>query len=230
MAIPHQLVHIGRKNTMARFLLSIHIMAGFTALASGLGAMALSKASKVHRPIGQIYFVSMLIIFCTAVPLSWVDQNWFLFTISFFSFYLALSGFRIARTKGNRTTPTDCLISVAMVGISSWMVGLSVHNLLIGKTATALVIGIFGLLSLLDSVRDLRYAWSVSTPSQHWVRMHLGRMGGSYIAAVTAFAVNVIDFWPPVYNWLGPTLIGTIALTFLSRYYQRKWNLQSKEN
>jgi len=212
---------------MDRILLIIHIIAGFTALLSGLGAMTLSKISKIHRPIGQIYFGSMLVIFCTAVPLSWVDQNWFLFTISFFSFYMALSGFRIARTKGRRTTNTDRLISIAMVGVSSWMVGLAIHNLLLGKTATAMVIGIFGILSLLDSARDLRYTWDLATPSQHWVRMHLSRMGGSYIAAVTAFAVNVIDFWPPIYNWLGPTVIGSVALTLLSRHYQRKWKLNS---
>ncbi len=214
---------------MDRILLIIHIMAGFTALASGLGAMTLSKVSKIHRPIGQVYFGSMLVIFCTAVPLSWTDQNWFLFTISFFSFYLALSGFRIARTKGNRITPTDRLISAVMVGISSWMVALGIHNFLIGKTATAMVIGIFGLLSLFDSIRDLRFAWAIATPSQHWVRMHLGRMGGSYIAAVTAFAVNVFDFWPPIYNWLGPLVIGSVTLSVLSRYYQRKWNLKPRK-
>lgn len=229
MAILRHPVHIGRKNTMDRMLLIIHILAGFTALASGLGTMTLSKASKIHRPIGQTYFGSMLIIFCTAVPLSWADQNWFLFTISFFSFYMALSGFRIARTKGNRVNRTDRLISVVMVGISSWMVGLSMYYLLSGQTGTAIVIGIFGLLSLLDSIRDIRYSWAIAEPSRHWIRMHLSRMGGSYIAAVTAFAVNVIDFWPPIYSWLGPTVIGAIALSFLSRHYQRKWNLKPRK-
>ena len=56
-----------------------------------------------------------------------------------------------------------------------------------------------------------------------WVAEHVTRMGAGYIATVTAFAT--VNFWflPSVVQWLGPTVLGTPVLIYLSGAYEEKF-------
>ena len=57
------------------------------------------KGKKVHIIAGRTYFWGMTIIFLTAIPMSIVSGNVFLFLIAIFSFYLAYAGMRFARNR-----------------------------------------------------------------------------------------------------------------------------------
>ena len=67
-------------------LLSIHILAGSVALVSAASALLTEKGKKFHVLIGKAYFWSMVIIFLTAIPMSIITGNVFLFLIAIFSF------------------------------------------------------------------------------------------------------------------------------------------------
>ena len=57
------------------------------------------KGKKLHILSGRTYFWGMAIIFLTAIPMSIISANIFLFLVAIFSFYLAYAGMRFARNR-----------------------------------------------------------------------------------------------------------------------------------
>lgn len=80
------------------FLLSIHVTCGFTSLFSAFGAILSSKGQSKHRFFGKFFFYGMTGIFITAIPIALIKNNLFLFLIAVFSYYLAFTGWRYAKT------------------------------------------------------------------------------------------------------------------------------------
>ena len=74
---------------MMQILLTIHILAGTIALLCAALAVTSEKGKKLHVLSGRTYFWGMATIFLTAIPMSIITSNIFLFLIAIFSFYLA---------------------------------------------------------------------------------------------------------------------------------------------
>ena len=75
----------------SKILLIVHIFAGFTALTAATVATltkTLNVAHRWHVYSGTVFFCSMVVIFFTAIPLSLIRPNTFLFLIAILSFYL----------------------------------------------------------------------------------------------------------------------------------------------
>ena len=70
-------------------LLPLHILAGITSLLCAALAVSCEKGKKLHVLSGRTYFWGMVTIFLTAIPMSIISNNIFLFLIAVFSFYLA---------------------------------------------------------------------------------------------------------------------------------------------
>ena len=80
-------------------LLSIHVLAGTIALLCAALAVSSEKGKKFHVLSGRTYFWCMVGIFLTAIPMSIINSNTFLFLIAIFSFYLAFAGMRFAKNR-----------------------------------------------------------------------------------------------------------------------------------
>ena len=50
-----------------QLLIIVHVAAGIFSLISGLIAVIAKKGGKLHRKVGLLYFLSMIIIFITAL-------------------------------------------------------------------------------------------------------------------------------------------------------------------
>ena len=77
---------------MIQILLPIHILAGIIALTTAALAVSSKKGKRLHVLSGRIYFWGIATIFLTAIPMSIISSNIFLFLIAIFSFYLAFAG------------------------------------------------------------------------------------------------------------------------------------------
>src|SRR5207302_962779 len=88
-----------------RVLLSIHIAAGFTTLATALVAAVTRKGERAHVYAGRVFVLGMGIVFLTALPMTLIKPNLFLFLTAVFSFYLALTGWLRARNRADRGAP-----------------------------------------------------------------------------------------------------------------------------
>ena len=111
----------------------------------------------------------------------------------------------------------DRVISVAMLACGIGMVLLP----LLFKGQTDVVLAVFGAIGLAFAVRDLRLYRNLKKLRSARLRLHIGKMTGAYIASVTAFLV-VNELLPYYLNWLLPTILGSIYISYWTRKMKPK--------
>ena len=206
-----------------------HIALGGVILVTGLLQMALPKFGKRHRIIGQVYFWSMIFSFLTSFPISIAKENYFLTMVGLFSLYLSFTGGRFAMVKSAQKLPLIDKISILFFALSSLlMVLFGLFMLNAGYIAGGIIILIFSAIFLSGTIRDVYYVFIKNNHlamygGMNWMFTHIGRMIGSYIAAVTAFLVNVQPFGSSLINWLFPTLIGSFVIARFLKHYKTKY-------
>ena len=189
-------------------LLSIHILAGSVALLSAASALSTEKGKKFHVLIGKAYFWSMVIIFLTAIPMSIITSNVFLFLIAIFSFYLAFSGMRFAKNRTGVPTRID-LIAVNFMflsGVGMWILAIIFF---IDNDSQFITLTIFGFLALFLGYGDFQTFKDQTAIGKERIAKHLTNMMGATIAVVTAVLVVNPPTNPEWVWWILPTVLIT---------------------
>lgn len=209
---------------LIKVLLFVHVFAGILSLLTGLMEFILQKGTVFHKRIGKVYYLAMFIVFLTSVYVSLTKGNWFLLLIGVFSFYMVQSGvrFNTFRIKNNlKWTDQFRVIFYGLSFITMVLLGLlSIKS----NLALAIILLVFGGIGMSLIVLESKYfLFKRAVQDKNvYMREHIGRMTGSYIAATTAFLVNNISFLPTVVIWLGPTALGFLVIFYFSRPYRRK--------
>jgi uncharacterized membrane protein len=208
-----------------RIVLCVHITFGAVALVIAPLAMVTAKGGLWHRRWGKTYFWAMAGVSVSALVMCWLRSGLFLFLIAIFSFYLALTGYSVLRRK----KPTDragALDWCAAIALSIAGLGLLVTCLLAKDPGKQWVRGIFGGISLLLGISDIRQLFKPPLRDRAWWFSHMSRFLGAYIATVTAFSVVNFQFLRYSWRWLWPTVIGVPGILLWRRYYAKKFAKQ----
>ena len=197
---------------MDHLLILIHAFFGGLALLSGSIAMVAAKGKKWHRMSGKVFFYAMLLSALLALVIALMPGHFnpFLFSIGVFTTYLLTGGYRALQfRKPVFQLPLDIAISMVMLvcGIGMILVPLLFHRSL------DIVLTVFGSIGISFSIRDLLLYQNLERLKHVWLRLHIGKMTGAYIAALTAFLV-VNQLFVYYLNWLLPTVLGTIYITY----------------
>lgn len=189
-------------------LLSIHILAGLVALVSAALALSSKKGKKFHILIGKAYFWSMAIIFLTALPLSTLTSNVFLFLITIFSFYLAFSGMRFAKNRKGVPTRIDLIAVNFMLlsGVGMWILAIIFF---IDNNSQYITLIVFGFLALFLGYGDFQTFKNQTAIGKERIAKHLTNMMGGTIAVVTAVLVVNPPANPEWVWWILPTFLIT---------------------
>jgi hypothetical protein len=208
------------------YVLGIHIFAGTVALIIAPLAMLTVKGGLWHRRWGKIYFQAMAGVALTAAVLCWLRSGLFLFLIALFSFYLALTGYRVLGRKnpGAKPAPFDISIAVVMVLTSS---GLILLGALGDDQSQRWVRIIFGILGLRLGLLDIFRLFKPPQDRQAWLLSHMTRFLSAYIATVTAFSVVNFQFLPYFWRWLWPTMFGVLGIIAWRRHYIKKFKTEA---
>ena len=207
----------------SRSVLIIHILFGGVALFVAPAAMVTHKGGPWHRRWGKIYFWSITVVAATAVVLSLIRSGLFFLLVALFSFYLALTGYRVLYRKTPRQRPTKAdwtAVSVMLAG-SLTLLAYGVYLALTSSLGTVAIV--FGAIGLWLGANDVRDFLNHPADKQAWWYTHMVRMLSAYIATVTAFSVVNFKFLPPVSRWLWATVIGTVGIIIWTRYYRKKF-------
>jgi ABC-type enterochelin transport system permease subunit len=106
------------------------------------------------------------------------------------------------------------MVFVIILLLAVWFIFLSSWD-------TAIILLVFGATGAAQCWKDVRiYFLKKEMSSSALMRDHIGKMSGSYIAAITAFLVNNVDFLPPLVVWLSPTILGTMVIIRFSKPYR----------
>ncbi|MBL7839869.1 MAG: hypothetical protein JNJ75_07010 [Cyclobacteriaceae bacterium] len=210
--------------TVIKFLIFSHVAAGAVSLITAPIAMVVVKGGSAHRVSGKIFLWSMVYIFVSAVILGTYHWKPFLLMVSVLSFYLVYSGTRTLHQKqvhlGKGVMWYDWAVGVVcglfMLAFLAWSIELMVNG------TNVILILFFSIGGLFSIVTELKRYRSRNESRYGWLFNHIGRMVGGFIAAVTAFSTNVLNFLPGVAQWLWPTLIGTPLIIYWIRTYRKK--------
>jgi uncharacterized membrane protein len=216
-------------------LLSMHIGAGFLALILGLIAIISKKGRKLHSKTGTGFVISMLVVSTTAIMLSLVKPNPFLFNIGIFTLYLIFAGVIAIKfyksTKGYAPAWYHKLVTwmFLVFSIKMWvqpllnMIKLNEFYISVGQ--------IFGLIMFISSLSLLRRIYNKKYFTENkklWLFEHIGNISGAYIATTTAFLVTNIQLELMWIVWLAPTVIGGIFISYAIRNWKLKLGFNTK--
>ena len=191
-----------------QILLPIHILAGTIALLCAALAVSFEKGKRLHVLSGRTYFWSMAAIFFTAVPMSIVSSNIFLFLIAIFSFYLAFAGMRFARNRKGIATTLDWIAVSLMILSGLGMLILSAI-FFTNDNFQYIVLLVFGFLAIRLGYADLMSYTNNTSTGKARISKHLTNMMGGTIAVITAVLVINPPFEPEWVWWVLPTVLIT---------------------
>lgn len=191
-------------------LILLHVVAGFSGLVSGIIVMAMpNKGNRLHKKIGMVYFITMMISTLLSIYLSIKIDNIGLLSIGIFTFHMLTTGYLSTTKRIKKFKYLFIPLSLIGLGAGAYMILTGVIFLIV-----------FGGLQIWLVLQDI---WMLRKKEIHPLdvtRSHAGKMAGSFIAASTAFAVNVIFTGGEWWHWLLPTFAITPLITF--------WNIQLK--
>ena len=197
-------------------LLVIHILFGTLALLSAAVAVSSAKGKKFHELSGSTYFWSMTAIFLTAIPMSIISSNIFLFLVAIFSFYLAFAGMRFAKNRKGIPTKLDWIAVGLMIASGIGMLSLSLVYFA-NDNSQYIVLLVFGLLAASLGYGDYRSHKDRTATGKQRIASHLTNMLGGTIAVITAVLVVNVDIKPLWIWWVLPTAVITPVIIYWKR-------------
>jgi uncharacterized membrane protein len=230
------------KDQIYSIILFIHVLFGFTALATGLAVMIMKKGTRRHVSIGWIYYYGMAGVFFTTLMLFGIkpekESLWFLTAVAVVSFYQTFTGRRIVQQKkaGISTGGLDwfALSFLLLTGLCT-VFGM-IHY---GMASNWFMIGLFSFFTWIafgTGFQDFKlFTGRTTINKSHWMFHHISRMTASYAATVTAFMVNIIPRYLPegthwsvfLLTWVLPgVLIGMFGSRF-TRPFKKQMAINS---
>ncbi|HMR40426.1 MAG TPA: DUF2306 domain-containing protein [Ignavibacteria bacterium] len=212
-----------------KIFLTLHIMGGSVGLFTGTINLVRKKGDKKHKLTGKIFTWGMLTAGFSALVLSVMHPNYFLFMVGVFTIYMVGTGYRYIYIKllGSDRRPAiiDRIITASMLLAGLLFIGLGIKNL-IAQNYFGIVFIVFGGVGLSFVKSDFDNYKGKAKAKNYWLLAHLQRMTGAYIAATTAFLVVNAKYspveLPGVVVWLLPTAILTPLIISWSRKYEVK--------
>ena len=195
------------------YLLPIHILAGIIALLAAAFAICSEKGKKIHITAGRTYYWGMAGIFLTALPISIISSNIFLFLIAFFSFYLAFAGRRFAQNRKGIASTVDWIAVGLMIaaGLGMWVLAVfySIEN-----NSQYITLSVFGFIAIALGYTDFKTYKQQEATGKKRIARHLTNMLAGTIAVVTAVLVVNVDMEPQWLPWVLPTLLITPVIIY----------------
>ena len=198
------------------YLLFIHIITGTVSLLAAALAVVSAKGKKVHICAGRTYFWAMFLIFITAIPMSIVSSNLFLFLVAIFSFYLAYAGMRFARNRTGIANLFDWAAVGLMVlsGIAMWCLA-TVYFM--NNNTQYITLAVFGFIAISLGYADFRSYRNKSAIGKQRIARHLTNMLAGTIAVITAVLVTNLNIQPVFILWILPTILITPLIFWWNR-------------
>ena len=173
------------------------------------------RAKRYTRGPGKGFYFTMLAAAATALVVSILPnhESPFLFSIGVFSSYFVISGFRSIRFRLREfNLAIDRWLAY---GITTTGVIMILYSLVLEGQLNVVLLT-FGTVAIVIGARDLVLFKDRTRLRRGWLKLHLGKMVGAYIAAVTAFFV-VNQILPGLSNWFMPGIAGGIYIGYWFR-------------
>lgn len=200
----------------------VHVILGSIALSAGIFAIIFKKGSKNHKLAGIIFYYFLLVSSIMAIIITFLPghKNIFLLCIGVFSTYLVYTGYRSLKYRKSKPSLFDKFFAVILMAFGLGLLFIGVRSL-INENSMGIVAIVFGGLASWLSIGDLRSFKDLKKLKKMYLRLHVSKIMGAFIASTTALIVNN-QILPGAWGWLAPTVIGTFYITYWSRKLRGK--------
>jgi hypothetical protein len=179
-------------------------------------AVVSSKGKKVHILAGRTYFWGMAVIFLTAIPMSIVSGNVFLFLTAIFSFYLAYAGMRFARNRKGIANFFDW-VAIGLMVLSGLVMWFLATVYFMNNNSQHITLTVFGFIAMSLGYTDFKSYRNKSAIGKQRIARHLTNMLAGTIAVITAVLVTNVHIEPVFILWILPTTIITPIIFWWNR-------------
>ena len=196
-------------------ILFIHVPLGGIALMASAAALMVKKGACAHIRLGRVFYFCMLGSAASSMVIAVLPghESPFLLSVGLFSSYFLLSGRQSLSYRGEHPVKkADKILSSAILVVGLLIIFFPIY--LNGSLNIVLVV--FGLTACIFGWRDLYLFRNPDELRPKWLKLHLGKMTGGYISAVSAFFV-VNDILPGLWNWFMPGIVGGIYINYMIR-------------
>ena len=208
--------------TLFQIFLVLHITGGAVGLLSGTINIIRKKGDKKHKLVGKFFLYGMLLAGFSALVLSVLHPNYFLFIVGVFTLYMTGTGERYLYLKkllsGQKPILFDWIFAGCMLLFGLAFIAFGI-KLFLQQEKFGIVFVVFGFISLRFVYTDWQNYTGKAKEKNYWLLAHLQRMTGAYIASLTAFLV-VNKILPGIIVWLLPTVILTPLIIVWTRKYR----------
>ena len=220
--------------TIFKIFLVLHVIAGSTGLIAGTINMNRKKGDRYHKLAGDFFFYGMLTAGTAALVLSVMHPKLFLFITGVFTIYMVGTGRRYLSLRqlgaGQKAKTIDWVLAISMLMFGIAFIGFGIYNLIKSNTFGIVFIA-FGYISISMVRQDVKNYRGKTETKHTWLTLHLQRMTGAYIAAMTAFlVVNLPKDSIPHYLSFIPWLLPTMVITPLIFKWTRKYGGKKKSS
>ncbi len=209
--------------TSRNIILVLHIIAGFSALTIGIVPFIAKKGGKLHNATGKVFYYAMIFVAISAFVLAIYRFSPFLLMVGILTLYSTVTGYRGLQLKRKRATKGE-LRDWALLAFSGMALVFTIWKTIaqfgINNTGVLILVGVFGTILMAQLISDIPvFSGRKVMKNKSWIRYHISRISGAYIAALTAFLVNNVHTQPEYLAWLLPTIIGLPLVSVLRRRY-----------
>jgi hypothetical protein len=201
--------------------ISVHIVAGSSALIVGLIAIVAAKGKKLHRLTGRLFLQLMAVVILTGLIGVFVfGRNTFLLVITVLSGYQAFSGYRAMKLKSNSPKFLDigiCLL--ALISVSYFLYYFKSIGMIWSPVIIYSTVGYLFLIIIYDLGR---YLIPAKKYANLWLYEHILKMVSAFTGLLSAFSGTVFPQYQP-YSQFVPSILGTlVAICFMIAVPWRK--------
>jgi len=182
----------------------IHIIAGLVAIFAGAMAMIAAKGSPLHRKAGTLFTVSMLIMTGSAAIVSFfLRTDHVTGVVALVTAYLVGTSWLVVKRKveDSYRLLAGLAVVAALVGVYSlslWFNFVADPKTLITKNSPPQTLIVFGVISLLCSLLDVRLLRAGTIVGAQRLVRHLWRMCFAMLIATGSFFAGQMQVFPEI--------------------------------
>ena len=194
------------------FNISLHVLAGTTALVIGLLALSSRKPSARHFRYGRYFLYLLVVVVGTGFTgLLFFRSSSFLLMLTLLAGYNVFAGYRTVRLRERRSTRADALVSAGTLLIG--LLYLFYLRQSGGNWAPSVVYSTLAALALVTIYDLLKHLWLHERIQSWWLYEHIYKMLSAYSALLSAFTGTVLPGFKP-YSQLGPSVLCLWLIVF----------------
>lgn len=202
-------------------VLIVHIAAGSTGLATGAAALIAPKGERLHRAVGTVFFVSMLVMASVGTAIAAAQREPLAFVPGLATLYLTATAWAAVRRGDGRIGRFET--GAAFAGAMIAAIGLGLAGT--GGALGGVLLG-FAVLAAFAAWQDVRVVRAGGVAGSDRIRRHLWRMCAALAIAAFSFFLGQQDEFPKAlqgpHNAIPPLAVLATMVFWLVRL-RRSW-------